>query len=163
MSVKINIRRLRKNYIDDRRGTSTVEFVVGMPLLLLAMVFVFEFSSMFWAHHIAVNNVRSAVRFLSRAPLQEPYLSDAQNIAKTGNPNDSTGYYDWMAGVVVDINETYDTFSAADFRTSGQIIRIEAQVPFALNTFSMLNVFSGGSLGNSLTMSIVEEARFIGE
>jgi|GEM_PF-6054512 len=157
------IGKLSRCYRADRRGTSTVEFVIGLPLLLLAMVFVFEFSTLFWAHHIAVNDVRSAVRFLSRAPLAEPYLTAARNIAKTGDPADSIGDYDWMAGITVDIDESYATFSAADFRTGGDIIRIEARVPFALNTFAMLNAFTGGSIGNSLTLSVVEEARHIGE
>jgi len=156
-------------FLQNTRGSVTVEFVIGLPLILLALVFVFEFSNLFWAHHIAVNNVQSATRFLSRAPLAEPFLTQAANIAATGNPATPTGAYAWMekicadGGICIDINQNFTTFSATDFRVAGKTVRVEANVPMAMPLFGLINAFSGGHIAQTLTLHIIEETRYFGE
>ena len=163
--MKTCFKKIRGN----NEGSVTVEFVIGLPLLLLALVLIFEFGSLFWAHHIAVNNVRGAARFLSRAPLMEPYLTEATNIARTGNPNTATGSYDWMkktcdeGGICIDINQSFATFSAADFNVAGKVVRINAGIPFPIPLFGLINVFSGGSTPETLTFHVIEETRYFGE
>lgn len=159
----INLANIIRPYRRDEQGGVTLEFVIGLPLLMVAMVFVFEFSTLFWAHHIATNNVRSAVRYLARAPLEEPYLTQATNMARTGNALATTGSYGWMDAVAITVEQANDNFSKPDFRNDGQIIRIRADIPFVLNTLAMMNAFSGNATANNLTVSVVEEARHIGE
>jgi Flp pilus assembly protein TadG len=153
----------------NSQGSVTAEFVISLPLILLALVFVFEFGSLFWAHHVAVNNVRDAIRFLSRAPLTSVFLTQATNIARTGNSATSIGIYDWMkktcadGGICININQSAATFSATDFRSAGQVIRIEADVPFPMPLFGLVNAFSNGTIPQILTLHIVEETRYFGE
>ena len=151
-----------KPYATDNKGSATIEFVTTLPLVLVAFVFAFEFSRLFWAHHIATNNVRSATRYLARAPLAEPYLTEARNIARTGDPDTSTGAYDWMAAIAdsnIDIQTNHETFTDTDFRVDGQVIRIQMDVPFTFSTVDFFNSFTG----DALTLNIIEEARHIGE
>lgn len=158
-----------KKILANGTGSVTAEFVVGLPLILLALVFVFEFGSLFWAHHVAVNNVRDAARFLSRAPLTGSFLTQAANIARTGNPATSIGIYDWMkktcgdGGICININQNAVIFSAAYFRNAGQVIRIEADVPFPMPLFGLVNTFSNGAIAQTLIFHIVEETRYFGE
>ena len=159
-----HIQRSARNYLQKAdEGNVTMEFVIGLPLILVAFVMVFEFSSLFWAHHIATNNVRSAVRYLSRAPLTAPYITNATNLAKTGDPDDATGARNWMSAVDVDVNTSFSTFSSSDFRNNGQVIRIQADVPFGVGFFGMMNAFTGGDIPLAMTFSITEQARYIGE
>lgn len=162
--ISKNIRfDLFKTFRSEENGGATIEFMICLPLILVAFVFVFEFSQLFWAHHVAANNVRSAIRFISRAPLVEPFLTQTENLAKTGTENDATGAYSWMSGVLVDIQPNFDSFTSADFRNDGQIVRIHARVPYSFMTFDMLNRFTSGAANTALTFSVVEEARYIGE
>ncbi|PCJ99820.1 MAG: hypothetical protein COA45_03110 [Zetaproteobacteria bacterium] len=137
--------------------------MICLPLILVAFIIVFEFSQLFWAHHVAANNVRSAIRYLSRAPLVEPFLTQTENMAKTGRINDAIGAYDWMVNIVVDLQPSFDSFTSADFRENGQVIRIQADIPYSFMTFNMLNSFTNGSAESDIVFSIVEEARYIGE
>ncbi|MCK5384934.1 MAG: pilus assembly protein [Alphaproteobacteria bacterium] len=159
-------RKVLKPFVADNNGSATIEFVVTLPLTLVAFVFAFEFSQLFLAHHVATNNVRSATRYLSRAPLVEPYLTGTRNIARTGDLDTATGAYDWMAAIQdsdIDIQTNHETFTNTDFRVTGQVVRIQMDVPYTFTTFGMLNGFTGGSIGNGLTLNIIEEARYIGE
>jgi len=152
----------------EDKGSVTVEFVVGVPLILLAFVFAFEFGNLFWMHNIVVNNVHTAARFLSRAPLAEPFLTRAENIARTGDPDTATGVYAWMektceqGGICIDINQNFAAFSAVDFRSAGQVIRIEARVPVATPLFGLMNALSGGNAPETITFRVAEEARYFG-
>lgn len=153
----------------NTEASVTIEFVIGLPLILVALVFVFEFSNIFWAHHITANNVQSAARFLARAPLAEPYLTQAENIAKTGDPTTETGRYDWMkkdcddGGICITIDQNFATFTAADFRAAGRIIKVQADVPLSLPLFGLINALSGGTTPDSINLRLVEETRYFGE
>jgi hypothetical protein len=54
-------------------------------------------------------------------------------------------------------------FSAAYFRNAGQVIRIEADVPFPMPLFGLVNAFSNGAIAQTLIFHIVEETRYFGE
>jgi Flp pilus assembly protein TadG len=167
-SFKLTNYRIFPSWAEDR-GSVTVEFVIGVPLILLALVFAFEFGNLFWMHNIVVNNVHTAARFLSRAPLTGSFLTKAENIARTGDPNTATGVYAWMAktcaqgGICIDINQSYATFTNTDFRAAGKVIRIKARVPVATPLFGLMNILSGGNAPETLTFNVVEEARYFGE
>lgn len=157
------IRHFIRRFKTNEQGNAVIEFVTTLPLILIAFVFAFEFSRLFWVHHIATNNVRSATRYLSRAPLTSDFVTDARNIARTGDPDTATGAYDWMASIQdsdIDIQTSHATFSSADFRQSGQVIRIQMDVPFTFATFGLFNNLGDDGL---ITLNIIEEARHYGE
>ena len=169
-------RKVLKPFVADNNGSATIEFVVTLPLTLVAFVFAFEFSQLFLAHHVATNNVRSATRYFSRAPwivkdetqliIKPEFYTGAMNIARTGAPDFAEGAYDWMAAIQdsdIDIKPDHEYFTDTDFRVEGWVVRIQMDVPYTFTTFGMLNGFTGGSIGNGLTLNIIEEARYIGE
>ena len=147
----------------DEQGGATIEFMICLPLILIAFIFVLEFSMLFWAHHVAANNVRSATRFLARAPLVEPFLTQSENMAKTGDVSDTTGPYEWMASSNVDVDTSFNNFTSADFRTNGQTVRIRLDVPYTFMTFDMMNDLTNGAIGTSISFSVIEEARHVGD
>lgn len=149
--------------LSEERGGATIEFMICLPLILIAFVFVLEFSMLFWAHHVASNNVRSATRFLTRAPLVEPFLTQSENMARTGNTATAIGAYKWMTGMNINVDTSFNNFTEDDFRNNGHTLRIRADVPYTFMTFDMMNELSGGSVGTAISFSIVEEARYIGD
>ena len=46
---------------------------------------------------------------------------------------------------------------------SGQVIRIQADVPYSFLTFDMLNALTSGTAGSAITFNIIEEGRYFGE
>ena len=161
----------------DDSGSATMEFVIGLPLLVIAIIFIFEFGSLFWAHHIATYNVRSAIRFLERVPsafISDPdsdFRKTADNIARFGEVVSTevpdTDKADWMKDIDttdISIDPASSTFTEDDgFRTAGQVIKIHMNVPFSMPTFGLANILSGGGAGSTVTFSIIEEGRYIGE
>jgi hypothetical protein len=175
------MKNILQNFRGAEKGSVTIEFVIGLPMILVAMVFIFEFSSMFWAHHIATNNVRSATRFISRAPLTAAFLTDAQNMALTGDPTGTIGFYNWNdatcanGGPCVTITQNYANFTTA-FRVPGQIIRVEEDIPFQIPGFGLVKAFTGSSSLPAVTctpsqpagvllacLRIVEETEYFGQ
>ena len=141
-------------------GSITVEFVVTFPLILAALAFSFEFGRLFIAHHTAVNNVRAAVRYLSRSNLDASNLQVAQNIVRTGLAAGG-GLPPWVDSsedVSVQITPADSTFSDDNFRVSGQTIRIQTTVNYHVSIASFL-----GLGGNDIPIIITEDIRHIGE
>ncbi len=175
------MRNFLQNFRGAEKGSVTIEFVIGLPLLLLALVFIFEFSSMFWTYHIATNNVRDATRYLSRAPLTATFLSNATNIALTGDPTNTVGTYVWnskactaasatgckdvpsTSGPCVIINQDVRDFTTTNFNAAGKVISVEACIPYPTPLFGLVNALSGGSIPSTLTLGIFEETRWFGE
>ena len=76
--------RSSASFARDRDGAVTIEFVVTLPLFLVALAFAFEFGQIFLAHQSTVNNVRAASRYLSRTAVTPANLACAQDIVRTG-------------------------------------------------------------------------------
>ncbi|GJL94635.1 MAG: hypothetical protein DHS20C05_10400 [Hyphococcus sp.] len=131
--------------------------MVLFPVILAALAFSFEFGRLFIAHHTTVNNVRAAVRYLSRSDLTAAQQDTARAIVRTGQPSGATAP-DWMTGANITITPSQSTFSDTDFRTGGQVIRIQAEVNFPLSLFGFIN---DGRTGVPIT--IVEDIRHIGD
>jgi len=83
----------RKNNLShfgrSQRGAVTIEFVLTIPLFLVALAFAFEFGQFFLAHQSTVNNVRAAARYLARADVTTPQKrtlarANANDIIRTG-------------------------------------------------------------------------------
>ena len=148
-------------FLGSRKGSLTVELVVTFPVLIAALAFAYEFGRFFMAHHDTVNNVREASRFISRHP--DPSSADAANIVtniiKTGRP--SGGYEpDWMTNADISIQPTYSTFSASDFRTGGDVIRIRVIVDFPVQ---LLGFIGTGSDRASISYAVVDQVRYFGD
>lgn len=138
-------------------GAITIEFVVMFPLIIAALAFAFELGRVIIAHHTVVNNVRSAVRYLSRSDLSDARIEQARQIVRTGKPSGGAEPA-WMSGATVTVTPAQSTFSDADFRVSGQVSRIQASVPVPLLIFSFL-----GNDSASIPITIVEDMRHIGD
>jgi Flp pilus assembly protein TadG len=150
------------NFWRQRSGSATVEFVCTIPLILAAMAFSFEFGRALWAHQILTENVRSAVRFLSRNELNDASRTLAGIIVSTGQYSGSTTGQFWGEDVTVTfypsaVNPPAETFGPPDYRVSGQTIRIEAQVPVNLALLGFLGI------STLFTVATADEARHVGE
>ena len=140
-------------------GSSTIEFVVTMPLFLAALAFAFEFGQLFLAHQATVNNVRAAARYLSRSDLSVADIAAAKNIVRTGKFAGGTpAEYLTTVNATVNIDTSYTTFSAPTFSRSGQTFRIVTRVDFPLTIFGFID--GGGTA--SIPFVVVEDMRFVG-
>ncbi len=149
--------RRKRRFLMASDGSVTIETVVLFPMLLIALTFSFEFGRLFIAHHTTVNNVRSAVRYLSRSDLSATQQNQAEAIVRTGKPTGGTAP-DWMTGATITITPAQSTFTDTDFRTGGQIIRIRAEVNFPVSLFGFINDQRSG-----IPITIVEDIRHIGD
>jgi len=146
-----------KQFGRNEDGSITIEFVVTFPLILCALAFSFEFGRMFIAHHTLVNNVRSAERYLARSDLSATRIDEAEQIILTGFPSGGV-QPPWIESDDIDIDTSASTFTDANFRKGGQVIRIEATINFQ---FLIAN-FLGGDNG-TIPITVAEEIVYTGE
>lgn len=141
----------------DERGTSTIEFVVLMPLFLMALAFVFEFGRFFIAYQNTANNVRSAARYIAQVELSEANEVKAENIIRTGRPNGRTSDApDYLANLCTRDSSIED----GDCIIRGdRPIRVEVRVRFPLTIFRFLNP---DDTETYLTFRIVEYVHPVG-
>jgi len=154
------IHRIRKGcgkFTRSKAGSVTVEFVVTFPLLLVALALSFEFGRLFLAHHDTVNNVREAARYLSRGELSATQLAVADEIVRTGASAGGTAP-DWLASAQVTITPSYTTFVNTDFRVSGQVVRVRADVDFPMAVF---NLAVAGQ--TSIPFVVIDDIRHFGD
>jgi Flp pilus assembly protein TadG len=138
-------------------GTVTVEFIATAPLLVAALVFIFEFGRALWAHQIVEKGVRDATRYLTRAPLTQTFVDQAVNIAKTGAATGGSTHFPWTDAATVVVDQAALTFTAADFREGGNVIEITATVPMDLASLSLFG------MDTSINLVVTDQARHIGE
>ena len=53
-------------FFRDRAGTGSVEFVIGLPLILIAQGMAFDFGRVLMEQHALESGVRDATRYLAR-------------------------------------------------------------------------------------------------
>jgi hypothetical protein len=131
-----------------------------VPLILAALAITFEFGRALWAHHVLAENVRSAARYYSRSDLSAASRTAAENIVETGDPSHSGTF--WGETVTVEFwpsgaNAPIRTFTAANFRLDGQVVRVEATVPLPITMLSIIGMDS------TLDLAAATEARYIGD
>lgn len=148
--------RKRRHFARDERGSITIEFVVMLPLFLAALAFTFEFGRVFVAHQGTVNNVRSAMRYLSRSDLSGNDVTAATNIVRTGVPAGGAAP-DYLASATVDINTNYKSEPTA-FSRPVQTIRIFTKVEIPLLIFGFVD--SDGPA--KIPFVVVEDMRHVG-
>src|SRR5262249_8109299 len=76
----------------DSTGTALVEATIVIPVLLVLVFGVFEFSAFFWQQQLISTGVRDAARYLSRSldPLSPAVERAAGNLAVTGSASGGT-------------------------------------------------------------------------
>jgi Flp pilus assembly protein TadG len=150
--------KLPKAFARREDGTSTIEFVVTVPLFLAALAFAFEFGQIFLAHQSTVNNVRSAGRYLSRSDLSANDIDLATNLIRTGQlVGGVSPEYLTALNATVTITPSYTTFAPPTFSRNGQTSRIVTRVDFPLTIFG----FIGGNR-TTIPFVVVEDFRFVG-
>lgn len=76
----------------DRKGSALVEGAILVPVLIVLLFGVFEFSWFFYQQHVISTGIRDAARYLARSPnpcdpgspVWEVALANAKNIAASG-------------------------------------------------------------------------------
>jgi Flp pilus assembly protein TadG len=148
------------SFLGSERGTAVTEFVVVLPLLLIILFGVTGIGQALLYHQIITKGIRDGVRYLTRVPLTEPYLTNAKTIALTGSPGGSTAFSFWNDPSSIDISTSTVDHGGA-FRDPGPItiVQMTATVPvdFPILTFWLLG------LGPTVTFTVTDEARYIGE
>lgn len=148
-----------QTFAKDRRASATIEFVVTLPMFLVALAFAFEFGQIFLAHQSTVNNVRSAARYLSRSDLSATDIATAENIIRTGKASGGTqAEYLTTANATVAIDDQYSTFSPPSFSRSGKTFRIVTRVNYPLTIFGFIE----GAGRPNIPFVVIEDQRFVG-
>lgn len=163
-----------KEFLEDQKGSMTVEFVAFAPLLLAALVVSFEFGRAFWAYDVITRDLRGSVRYLTRnSATPPPYASDAcpasaQNIAQTGSPTDGADankHFPWK-GVSATFACPSIAFSSANYNDDGRVVTMTANVPVALSLGDVINRILSLSGTSSIdlvyTLTVSYQSRYIG-
>ena len=145
----------------DRRGSTTVEFVMIVPLLVSALTFGFEFGRGLWAYDVVTRDVRSVIRYLSRvSPYDATAKTQATAVAKTGSPGGTVLHFPWTNAATITYTDT--TFTTANYNIDGTVITATATVPITLSLLSILNSFGNSSVTTTYTLTVTDQARWIG-
>lgn len=154
------------NWLRKCDGSITVEFVALTPVLLVALVFSFEFGRALWAYDVMTRDLRAASRFLSRdfGALSDSNKTQAENVAQTGSPSGTTKHFPWN-----ECNECFSfvpvrSYTDGEFNKDVTVYRISASVPLTLSFLEFFNsVLGSDSIPTSYTLVVADEVRWIGE
>ena len=160
-------RRIR-SLICSSTGSITVEFVAMTPVILVALVFSFEFGRALWAYDVMTRDVRAATRFYSRDSTVEPARSArAQNVAETGSPSGASAkHFPWSVvdpadPAVFQINMPAKT---GTYNSAANVYRMSVSLPISLGFLEAMNNFlSSANIPTSYTLVVTDEVRWIGE
>ncbi len=145
----------RSSFAKDDGGAGTIEFVLAVPMFVVALAFSFEFGQLFLAHQSTVNNVRSAARYLSRTALTGTNVANAREIVRSGRiDGDCNPEYMCAAGTDIQINTDFDAEPGMPRR-----IRIRTQTSFPLTLFRLID--RDGS-ETSIPFVVTEDLRYVG-
>ena len=143
-----------------------------LPVILSALAFAFEFGRLMIAHHTTSNNVRAAVRYLSRADLDlvtnsgSAVRTATDNIIRTGQASGGAlpGWVDGASDITINVTPAQSTFSDTNFRENGQVLRVATTVNFRFLIFRFLNIYNDATpQGGFVPIVIVEDIRHIGD
>lgn len=144
-----------RRFLRDQRAALSVEFVIGMPLIIAAQAIAFETGRVMLDQHALESGVRDASRFLARANI-------------SGCPAANSAYWDISQKLVIsglksaiyasDITcqfvEVYDG-SGDLLNRDFTVIEIKAEVTVQTPLI--------GVWGDGVTIAAADQARFIGE
>jgi Flp pilus assembly protein TadG len=153
--------RLFKSLWRSRRGTALVESAIILPVFLVLVGGVYEFSFFVYQQQLAAAGVRDAARFLalSADPTGGAYQNEARNLAVTGSidgeaPSRVSGWS--TQDVSIAVNTVYD-----DVGTFGNV--------HPIRIVTVTTDFTDPSLGflgllrlNKPTISVSHQERYVG-
>lgn len=140
-------------------GSAMVEFVISLSLLFTFLFLLIAIGQTLWYHQIVTKGVRDGVRYLSRAPLEADFIENAKRIALTGTPDGSEPAFTfWNDTDTIDI-ATASIAHGGAFAGPDPLVmlRMTATVPVPVPVLSFFD------LGTTLTLTVSDEARHIGE
>jgi len=154
-----------KSFLADVEGSMTVEFVVTVPMLILALTFTFEFARALWAYDVMTRDVRGAMRYYARltgsvsSPCTIP--TAVQNVVTTGVTSGGTNHFPWNVGTpgfscgVTNFN--------SGFNQAASVVTMTATVPVSIYFMTVINSFAQGSaVAASYTLSVSDQIRMAG-
>jgi Flp pilus assembly protein TadG len=146
----------------QNEGTALVEGAILMPLMIVLLGGVFEFSWVFYQQKLVETGVRDAARYLTRVPVPcgTQYKTYAQNIAVYGSTS-TTGFSPRVNGwTTADVTITCPTFdnSAGNYMGGATLYRVLVSTSFPDPSFGFFGLF-GLSPPN---ISARHEERYIG-
>lgn len=163
-------------WLRDEDGSMTVEFVINVPVLLFAMVFIYEFGRAFFAYQALTTDVEAVVRYLSHvsdcaslgANPTANSVVNGQNLAKCQSlPSQNTTpaactaiNFPWNIssdsgnGTVTVTNPT--TFSTPNYNNNGSIVQVDASLP--INFFFLPYI----GIDADHTLVVSDQARCVG-
>ena len=145
----------------------TVEFVATAPILLVALVFSYEFGRGLWAYDVVTRDIRDAVRYASRASaLPASDCSGApSNIAQTGDPTDSQNadmHFPWKgASPAPTFTCSINSFNTG-FNQAVSVVTMTATVPIPVQFINDLVTETGFSKPGTYNITVSDQARWIG-
>jgi len=147
--------RAFRRFLRNQVGTGSVEFVIGLPLILVAQAIAFDFGRVLMEQHVLESGVRDATRYLARSNI-------------TGCPTSGDFQYGIYNRLVIagiqspitasDISCSFSTSyngSGSTFNRDFTIVEVNAEV--SVDT-PLLSSFFG-----SITVAALDRARFIGD
>jgi Flp pilus assembly protein TadG len=143
--------------ISKQRGSSTVEFALVLPLLLLLVMMVSALGIRFYQLNAVTKSVQITARYLSEVSVNntitETNIANAKKLAVYGNIT-STG-----APIISDF--TIANITVTDL---GDHVRVVANYPSALpgipSLNAIMNLATGGAMPDILTLRAASVMRF---
>ena len=166
-----------RNFARDAGGSTTVEFVIIVPVLLTALVFAFEFGRALFAYEVMTSDVESAVRYISHVPLAQCQnfsgndVINAQNLAEcavlpTAGATPvacTTPHFPWNSSSTASLSVTnplsfsqYDGSGNVIFNNSGKVVQVQAVLPLTLAMLGYMGI------NTSYTLVASDQARCMG-
>lgn len=144
-----------RRFLRDRRAALSVEFVIGMPLIIVAQAIAFETGRVMMDQHALESGVRDASRFLARA-------------SNTGCPATNSLYwsiskqlvFSGVRSAVLDHDITcsfIEVYDGSGNALNRDFTAVEITAEATVRTPLI------GSWGNGITVAARDQARFIGE
>jgi Flp pilus assembly protein TadG len=159
-----NILHKLRTFSEGTAGAVTVEFVIGMPVLLATMLLSYEFGAAILAFEVANYDVQSAVRFLSHGGT----LAQAENIAECGTPASCSASamhfpWNWNTSSPPTFSETtpyslaYNSAnSGLSFNANVSAISLQANIPVSLPFLAFFGI------STAYTISVSNQALLVG-
>lgn len=159
------MRLFRRRIARDQEGAALLEGAVVFPFLFVLSFGVFEFSNIFFQHHIITTGVRDAARFAARVDDPQAFETQIRNLAVRGTI-DETGALRlnwWNPGadqfdVSVDVIPNPEVDGNRLYRGGATIavVEVSAEVNYpVLGFFGFLGI-------DGVTMTIAHQERVIG-
>jgi Flp pilus assembly protein TadG len=146
-----------RSFLREDKAAVTIEFVLMLPMFLIALAISFEFGQIFLAHQQTVDNVRQAARYLSHTDLSGSDIARALNIVRTGRVAGGAAP-DFLSASHADVTITpnYKSFGPPDYSRSGNTSRIRVRVSYPLTIFTFIDNRA------SIPFVVVEDLRYVG-